>query len=67
MPDVSQINGLCWAASRFNLHQFCELLGWQEDDYALDKFADFQLAARHLGHFDDTTLATLIAAGLSGG
>jgi len=62
-PTIDAINGLCWAASRFNLSRFCEVLGWPEDDYAEAKFRDFQQAARLLGRFDNDVLTRLSAAG----
>lgn len=63
MEPIDVINGFCHAASAFNLTRFCQLLDWQEDEYAADKFRDFQQAARLLGRFDNTTLVTLINAG----
>jgi len=66
MDPTDAINGFCWAASRFNLYQFCEVLGWEPDDYAREKFQDFQAAARLLGRFDDQVLIKLIGAGLTG-
>lgn len=54
--------GLGSAAWNMNLVRFCEALGWPEDDYAKDKFRDFQELARLLGRFDNSTLAALLRA-----
>ena len=63
-PTVDAINGLCHAASRLNYHEFCALLGWSEDAYSADKYADLRQVARLLGRFDNGVLTTLVKAGL---
>jgi hypothetical protein len=45
---------------RMGLAEFCRLLEWQEDDYAMDKFREFSNLAHSLDQFDATTLAKLI-------
>ena len=54
--------GIGSAAWRMNLSAFCEVLGWTEDDYAAEKFRDFQELARLLGRFDAKTLTALLRA-----
>jgi hypothetical protein len=54
--------GLGSAAWSMNFHRFCEVIGNEEDDYAKDKFRDFQQLARLLGRFDDHTLTLLLRA-----
>lgn len=54
--------GLGSAAWRMNLDAFCDALDWEVDDYAADKFRDFQELARLLGRFDTTTLTALLRA-----
>jgi hypothetical protein len=65
MNPVAAINGFCWAASSMNLTAFCATLGWEADDYAEDKFREFQQAARLLGRFDNASVTALIEAGLA--
>lgn len=52
--------GLGSAAWRMNLDMFCDALEWEVDDYAREKFRDFQELARLLGRFDVGTLTALL-------
>ena len=54
--------GLGSAAWNMNLSRFCQVLGWNDDDYAAGKFQDFQQLARLLGRFDDAVLTALLRA-----
>jgi hypothetical protein len=54
--------GIGGAAWRMDLTAFCTALDWREDDYAAEKFLQFQELARLLGRFDTPTLQALLRA-----
>lgn len=51
------------AGSILTYAAFCKYLGWQEDDYTRDKFAQFQSLVTAISRFDPTTLKALVEAG----
>lgn len=58
---VPQLRRLQYAANMLSRTQFCEALGWPDEDYALNKYLEFRALGR-LHVFDDHVLRTLVAA-----
>jgi hypothetical protein len=56
---VPQLRRLQYAANTLNYHEFCEAVGWPEDDYSKAKFVEFQKLGR-LHVFDDHTLVCAV-------
>ena len=62
MSDLTvQLRRLQHAANMLSRREFCEALGWDQDDYGIHKYETFR-ALGMLGTFDDNTLNTAVAA-----
>lgn len=60
VADIAILRALQHAANGLNYHQFCESLGWPEDDYTKGKFKAYQSLGA-IGVFDNDTLLKPIA------
>lgn len=58
--QVEELRRVQRAANMLGLAEFCRALGWERDDYARDKWKEFQGLGR-LHVFDDNTLRALVA------
>lgn len=61
------VRRLRWNAERWTFAEFCEVMGWDvADEYSVQRWHDFQDAARLLGSFTEPMLDRLCQGGGDG-
>lgn len=58
---LAGLTGVWWYR---NYRQFCELMGWVEDDYSFGKWEALAAISEKMGQFDKTSLVKIVRAGL---
>lgn len=58
IADVKAAIGRAWWD--INYHEFCRRAGWREDDYADDKWQQWQALYHALSAFDSDTLDRIV-------